>query len=258
MARAIDGAMLTPLSALASKQAAPTEATMEKCLQFLNYAASQEDAILTCKASKMVLVIHIKASYLSELKACSQAGGHMFMAGQEKILTNNGGVLNILQIIRAVKSSAAEAELGTLFINAKTAVSMCRLLEELGQPKAQIPIQTDNSTSHALLTNTFLPKALKTMDMQFHWLQCRGTQNQCRYYWRPGAQNLADYWMKNHPASHHKSFQPLILTSGLDPKYLKLTTPKAANTKSFVNKLLITPTFQRRTTNKTTFAAQSV
>ncbi len=46
----------------------------------------------------------------------------MFMAGKDKIPINNGAVLNILQRIRAVMSSAAEAELGALFINAKTAV----------------------------------------------------------------------------------------------------------------------------------------
>jgi hypothetical protein len=47
LARAVDLTMLTPLSALASKQAAPTENTMQDCLQFLDYAASQEDAIVT-------------------------------------------------------------------------------------------------------------------------------------------------------------------------------------------------------------------
>ena len=46
------------------------------------------------------------------------------MAGTETIPQNNGAVLNISQIIKAVMSSAAEAELGALFINAKTAVSM--------------------------------------------------------------------------------------------------------------------------------------
>jgi hypothetical protein len=96
--------MLTPLSALASEQSAPTEATMEKCLQFLDYAASQEDAILTYKASDMVLAIHSDASYLSEPKARSRAGGHMFMAGKEEIPINNGAVLNISQIIKAVSS----------------------------------------------------------------------------------------------------------------------------------------------------------
>ncbi len=99
---------------------------MQDCLHFLNYTASQEDAIITYQASNMKLAIHSNASYLLEPKACSRAGGHMFMfmAGTEDIPINNGAVLKILQIIKAVMSSAAEAELGTLFINAKTAVSM--------------------------------------------------------------------------------------------------------------------------------------
>jgi hypothetical protein len=122
--------MLTPLSALASKKASPTELTMEKCLQFLDYAATQDNAILTYKASDMILAIHSDASYLSEPKARSRAGGHMFMAGDDEIPINNGAVLNISQIIKSVMSSAAEAELGALFINAKTAVSMRTTLEE--------------------------------------------------------------------------------------------------------------------------------
>jgi hypothetical protein len=72
----------------------------------------------------MVLVIHRDASYLSKPKACSQASGHMFMAGKEEILINNGEILNTLQIIKTVMSSTAEAKLAALFINAKMAVSM--------------------------------------------------------------------------------------------------------------------------------------
>jgi hypothetical protein len=45
--QAVDPTMLTALGSLASKQAAPTERTMQKCLQFLDYAASQEGAIVT-------------------------------------------------------------------------------------------------------------------------------------------------------------------------------------------------------------------
>jgi len=66
LARAIDGTMLTPLSALASEQANLTELTMEKCLQFLDYAATQDNAILTYKAIDMILAIHSDTSYLSE------------------------------------------------------------------------------------------------------------------------------------------------------------------------------------------------
>jgi hypothetical protein len=114
LTRAVDSTMLTPLSALASEQSAPTENTMQKCLQFLDYAASQDEAIVTYRASDMKLAIHSDASYLSEPKARSRAGGHMFMAGSEEIPINNGAVLNISQIIKAVMSSAAEAELGAL------------------------------------------------------------------------------------------------------------------------------------------------
>ena len=138
-------------------------------------------------------------------------------------------------------SSVAEAEPGALFINAKTAVSMQKTLEEIGHPQPRTPIQTDNSTVHALLTNKILPKALKAMDMQFHWLWCRDTQGQYRFYWRPGTQNLADYWTKHHPASHHKLFRPQILTSPTDPEYQKLTTPQNTMSKSFVKNILKNP-----------------
>ena len=77
-ARCIDSTMLTALSALASEQSNPTEATMKKCKQFLDYAASQEDAVITYKASDMKLAIHSDASYLSEPKARSRAGAVTF------------------------------------------------------------------------------------------------------------------------------------------------------------------------------------
>ncbi len=69
--RGIDSTMLTALSAIASAQAKPTEKTMTRCKQFLNYTATHQDAILTYKISNMVLIIHSDASYLSKPKARS-------------------------------------------------------------------------------------------------------------------------------------------------------------------------------------------
>jgi hypothetical protein len=65
-------------------------------------------------------------------------------------------------------SSAMEAELSTLFINAKTTVTMCHMLKELGHPQPPTPMQTDNKTVNDLLTNKIMPKALKAMVMRFH------------------------------------------------------------------------------------------
>ncbi len=73
---AVDPTMLTALSTIASAQAKPTEDTMTCCKQFLDYAATHQDAIvITYKKSDMVLVVHSDASYLSEPMAQSRAGG---------------------------------------------------------------------------------------------------------------------------------------------------------------------------------------
>ena len=45
---------------------------------------------------------------------------------------NNGAVLNIAQLIKAVMSSAAEAEFGALYINTGKAVPMRKLLTKNG------------------------------------------------------------------------------------------------------------------------------
>jgi hypothetical protein len=228
--------------------------------------AMQEDVLLTYHASNMVLAIHSNTSYLSEPKSHSCAGGHMFMARKEDIPFNNGAIHNILQIIRAVMSSAAEVELGALFINvnAKTAVSMRQMLAELGHPQPRTPMQINNAMAHVLLTNKIQPKELKAMDMHFHWQRCRNAQGRFRYYWRPGTQNLADYFTKNHPTSHHKSVRPTILTPANDSKYTKLfktsitpvtfepQTKTLVSTKLFVNNLLQTPRFKTMTINTVT------
>jgi hypothetical protein len=44
-------------------------------------------------------------------------------------------------------SSAAEAELGVLYINANEAVPMRQLLVEMGHKQPKTPIQTDNTTA---------------------------------------------------------------------------------------------------------------
>jgi len=110
-------------------------------------------------------------------------------------------------------SSAAEAELGALYINAREAIPMRLLLEEMGHKQPPTPIQTDNSTAHGVVTNNIQPRRTKAMDMRFHWLRCRDLQGQFRYYWRPGPDNRAYYWTKHHCAAHHIEKRPTLLTS---------------------------------------------
>jgi hypothetical protein len=204
--------MLTALSAIASAQAEPTENTMTRCKQFLDYAATHQDAIITYKKSDMVLVVHSDASYLSEPKARSRAGGHFFLSSDTADPENNGAVLNLAQLIKAVMSSAAEAELGALYINACEAIPQRQVLDEMGHKQPPTPMQTDNTTALGVVNNNIQPRRTKAMDMRFHWLRCRESQQQFRFFWRPGHTNRADYWTKHHCAAHHTQKRPEILT----------------------------------------------
>jgi len=127
-------------------------------------------------------------------------------------------------------SSAAEAELGALYIKAKEAVPLRHLLTEMGHNQPPTPIQTDNSTAFGVVTNNIQPRRTKAMDMRFHWLRDHTTQGQFRYYWRPGSTNLADYWTKHHCAAHHIEKRPQILTPFFILEALRASSKRAPAT----------------------------
>eukprot|EP00804_Cyclotella_cryptica_P010066 CCRYP_020489-RC/>CCRYP_020489-RC protein AED:0.46 eAED:0.46 QI:0/-1/0/1/-1/0/1/0/55 len=54
-------------------------------------------------------------------------------------------------------SSAAKAELGKLYINAREAVPQQHLLNELEHPQPPTPIQIDNSMAVGMVTNIIQP-----------------------------------------------------------------------------------------------------
>jgi hypothetical protein len=53
---------------------------MQQTLQFLDYAATQEETVLTYNAIKIRLAAHSAATYLSEPKARNRAGVHFFLS----------------------------------------------------------------------------------------------------------------------------------------------------------------------------------
>ena len=185
---------------------------MRRTKQLLDYVATQEESVLTYNASAMKLAVHSDASYLSEPKARSRAGGHFFLSNEAAIPPNNGAVLNIAHIIKHVMSSATEAELAGLYIMAREAVFIRIILEEMGHPQPATPIQTDNAMADKIVNGKITPKRTKAMDMRFHWLRDRECQEQFRIYWRPGKLNYADYWTKHHAATHHQNVRKEFLT----------------------------------------------
>jgi hypothetical protein len=216
--------MLTALGSLATQQANPTVNTMIKVRQFLDYAATHLDAIVTYHTSDMVLAGHSNASYLSESKARSRAGGHFFMSTNTARSPNNGAVLIIAQIIKAVMTSAAETEIGALYINCWEAIPARHTLEYMGHPQPPTPMQTDNTTALGMVNNNVMKK-LKAMDMKYHWIWDRENQGQFRHYWAPGKENNGNYVTKHHAPIHHQETRPIFLTdiATLQALWKKLT-----------------------------------
>ena len=168
--RAVDSTVLTPISAIASQQAQPTEEMMAQVKQLLDYLATQEEAVLTYSASKMILAVHSDAGYLNEPKARSRAGGHFFLSNNSDIPPNNVAMLNIAHIIKHVMASATEAELAALYIMAREAVYMRIILEEMGHKQPPTPMQTDNAMAEGVINKKVQQKQTKAMGMRSHWL----------------------------------------------------------------------------------------
>jgi hypothetical protein len=210
--RAVDATILPSLSSIATEQAKPTQETMKTVKQLLDYCATQEEAIITYNASKMIFAVHSDAGYCNEKNTCSQAGGHFFLSNDKKIPPNNGAILTNATIIKAVMSSAAKAELGALYLNAKEAVYLQQILDKMSHPQPRTPIQSDNTTAEGVINNKIQPRHTKAMDMRFHWLRDREAQGQFKIYWKPGNTNLADYFMKHHPSAHHVNVRAEFLT----------------------------------------------
>ena len=209
-ARAVDCTMLATLGSIATQQAIPTANTMRKIKKLLDYAATHPDAEVTYRARNMVLAANSDASYLSETKYRSRAGGHFFMASNIAVPENNGAIQTVAQTIKTIMSSAAEAELGALYINCCEAIPARHLLEAMGHRQPPTPMQTDNSTVLGVVTNKIQPKRTKAMHMRFHWLCCRTNQRQFQTYWRAGPTNKVDYVTKHHAALHHKNVRQII------------------------------------------------
>jgi hypothetical protein len=83
-ARAVDMIVLMALSAIAVEQTKAMTKMLGKCMQLLDYLASNSEAKVRFYASDMIMNIHSDASYLSETGARSRACGHFFMGWMPK------------------------------------------------------------------------------------------------------------------------------------------------------------------------------
>ena len=222
-ARAVDCTMLPALNAIATQQSTPTENTMKAVTHLLNYATTHPNAVLRYRASDMILHVHSDASYLNETNSKSRIAGHFFLSDKPKStnMSFHNPILNApihteCRVLKLVVASAAEAEIGALFHNTQHVVVLRRTLEEMGHPQPPTPIQVDNTTALGFVSSSIRQKRTKSVNMRFFWLKDRQTQKHINIYWRPADQNLADYFTKHHPPTHHKRMRASYLINHLN------------------------------------------
>jgi hypothetical protein len=206
--RACDPCILPALNNLASEQASPTTDTTAKAGMLMDYLHTSPNAVIRYHASDMTLKITSDAAYLVQRKACSRAAVHYHL-GWHNSDRVNGAVDVLCQTLKNAVSSAAEAEIGGIYIGGKHACPMRATLKELGhpQPTTGSPSDTDNNTAEGILNYKMRQKLLKSFDMRYWWMKDRISQDESDLKWAPSKLNLADYFTKHHPPWHHRKMQ---------------------------------------------------
>lgn len=216
--RAVDPSMLPAVSKLSSRQATPTEDVELAANRLLGYAKRYPAAQTVIHSCDMILTGHSDASYLSETKARSRAGGILYLTNKVDTKVVNGSIFCMSTIIPVTVSSAAEAEYGALFMLAKEAEPMRNTLQDLGYLQPPTKIVSDNSCAVGVTNNKVKQKRSKAFDMRFHWIKDRVKQKHFEVKWEPGSTNLADFFTKAHSAKHHGEVRPFYVQDKQDHK----------------------------------------
>ena len=196
---------------------------MKRVKHFLDYMATHPQAIIRYRASDMVLNVHSDASYLSAPKARSRAGGYFFLGSiprDHHPIFLNGAVHINSTILKLVAASAAEAELGALFLNAQDAKVLRMTLTELGHPQPPTPIHVDNTTTVGIVNSTIKRQRSRAMEMRYFWLLDGEAQRSFSFYYQPGQENLGDYPSKLHNGDIHQHVRPYYLHEANSPTHL--------------------------------------
>jgi len=222
-ARTVDLTILTALSDIASEQSKPTEKTMKRVEQLLDYMHTNPNAVIRFRASDMIFNLHSNASYLSAARGRSRAGGYFFLGSMPKNgepIFLNGNIAVTCAIIKIVAASAAEAELGALFINAKEAKIIRIILSKLGHPQPPTPIHVDNTTAVGIVNNTIKRQRSRSMEMRYFWLLDQEAQKYMNVQHHPGQENLGDYPSKHHIGMGHQHVRPYYIHMPNSPTHL--------------------------------------
>ena len=116
----------------------------------------------------------------------------------------NGNIHVVSTVIKLVASSAAEAELATLFLNDQQARIIRLILHKMGHQQPPTPTHIDNITCVGIVNNTQKRSKSRAMQGKYFWLLDGDAQNEFSFHQHPGQENLGDYPSKAHQETIHK------------------------------------------------------
>ena len=92
----------------------------------------------------------------------------------------NGCIFTLCNLLKCVAASAAEAELGALFMNCKQGNILRLILEEMGNFQPPTPFHCDNTTSSGITNHTIKRHPSRSMEMRYFGLWTRATWEDSR------------------------------------------------------------------------------
>ena len=180
-------------------------------------------AIVRLYTSDMILQVHSYTSYLTAPKTQSRTGGNFFLGSipvDGKYIISNGHIHSLSAILKHVASSAAETELGALFLNARDAIIMGLILYELGHPQPATPIHCENTAVIGIVNNTIKRQRSRAMEMRYVWLLDGEAQNMFKFHYHPGQENLGDYHIRAFLGKYLQREELFYDHNNLSPCYL--------------------------------------
>lgn len=195
------------VSKVASKQAKPTKALLREVNHILRYLAGHPNTVLQYHPSDMTLHTVSDASFCSETKGRSRAGGVLYLGDCDENGHPKSSPAEVMShIIDCIPDSAAEAEYVSVHDTIKRGVYCRNILEGIGYPQSTTEHECDNKCAVGIANNTVHDRKTKHIDRRYHWVKNEVKDGRFKVIWKEGVGNIADFFTKYLPHKEHEKY----------------------------------------------------
>ncbi len=220
--RAVDMTMLMALSAITVEQMKAMAKTMGRCIQLLDYLASNTEVKVRYYASNMVMNIHLDAPVGNQ---CAQQSMWAFFHGMNakkwRAHQNKWCILHERDNPEICGGISGGSQTGCPLPQLSRRDNIpANIGGDMGHPQPKTPVHCNNATAVGIVNNTIKRQQSRSMEMRFFGVGNKVAQDMYALRWHPGQENLADYQIKHHIGSHRVAVRPWYLHTENSPRVL--------------------------------------